>query len=174
MFNRGKQTGSSRAPMDPAFTILGEGTHWQGEIRAGASGLRVEGVLEGTILSEGQVVVAPNGVVRGTIHAKRLTVTGRVEGVFKVSGCLEILGTGWVEGQVEIGSLVVDEGGTLLGTCQQQEQAGPKSAEPVPFVPRRDERVQERFAPVGTVSSGTHGPLPEFIPVGRSFDRGKS
>ena len=88
MFNRGKLTGSSRVPADSILSILGEGTHWQGEIHAGANGLRVEGVVEGTILSEGQVVVAPTGLVKGTIHSKHLSVTGRVEGVFKVSGRL--------------------------------------------------------------------------------------
>jgi cytoskeletal protein CcmA (bactofilin family) len=170
MFSRGKQTGSARLPMDSSYSVLGEGTHWQGEIQMGANGLRVEGVVEGTILSEGQVVVAPAGVVRGTIHAKHLSVTGRVEGVFRISGRLEILKTGWVEGQVEMGSLMVDEGGTLVGTCQQLTQ---KQAEAVPFVPRKDERGPERFAPNGSIGSGTHGPAPEFLPVGRGFDRTK-
>jgi cytoskeletal protein CcmA (bactofilin family) len=171
MFNFGKKTSPARPAPDSIFTLLGEGTHWQGEIHAGTKGLRVEGEVEGTILSEGQVVVAPSGVVKGTIHAQHLTVTGRVEGVFKVSGCLEILGTGWVEGEVEMGSLVVDEGGTLRGSCQQQEEH-PKQSEPVPFVPRRDERVQERYAPTGTVgtSSPTHGPISDVASFGR-YDR---
>ena len=171
MFNRGKLTGSSRLPADPTHSILGEGTHWHGEINAGANGLRVEGMMEGTILSEGQVVVAPTGTVKGTIQAKHLTVLGRVEGVFKISGRLEILKTGWVEGQVEMGSLMVDEGGVLIGTCQQMVVL--KQVEPVPFVPRKDERLPERFGAAGTISSGTHGPVPEFLPVGRGFDRGK-
>lgn len=171
MFNRGKLTGSSGLPVDPTHSILGEGTHWQGEINAGATGLRVEGVVEGTILCEGQVVVAPAGMVKGTIQAKHLTVIGRVEGVFKVTGRLEILKTGWVEGQVEMGSLMVDEGGILIGTCQQLVALKP--VEPVPFVPRKDERVPERVGPVGTINSGTHGPVPEFQPVGRGFDRTK-
>jgi cytoskeletal protein CcmA (bactofilin family) len=169
MFNLGKRASSSRSAAESIFTLLGEGTHWLGEIHAGANGLRVEGLVEGTILSEGQVVVSPTGVIKGTIHAKHLTVTGRVEGIVKVSGCLEILGTGWVEGEVELGSLVVDEGGTLQGTCQQQVR--PKQAEPVPLVPRRDERVHDRFAPLGTVSSGTHGPLPDHPPLARGSER---
>jgi cytoskeletal protein CcmA (bactofilin family) len=172
MFNRGKLTGSSRVPEDSTLSILGEGTHWQGEINAGANGLRVEGVMDGTILSEGQVVIAPTGVVKGTIQCKHLTVTGRVEGVFKVSGRLEILKTGWVEGQMEMGSLMVDEGGVLVGTCQQMVDL--KQVEPVPFVPRKDERVPDRFASVGTIGSGTHGQAPEFLPASRGFDRNKS
>lgn len=170
MFKFGKQAGTPHTAADSIFTLLGEGTHWQGEIMAGANGLRVEGVVEGTILSEGQVVVAPTGVVKGTIHAKHLTVTGRVEGVIKVAGCLEILGSGWVEGEVELSSLVVDEGGTLQGTCQQQIR--PQQLEPVPLVPRRDERVPDRHAPVAAVGSGTHG-APVLSPASQKLDRGR-
>lgn len=171
MFSLGSKPGTSRPAAEPICTLLGEGTRWQGEIHAGANGLRVEGTVEGTIISEGQVVVAPTGLVKGTIHSKHLTVTGRVEGIIKVSGCLEILGTGWVEGEVELGSLVVDEGGMIQGSCQLPPR--PKQQEPVPLVPRRDERVQERFAPVAALNSGTHGAPSEIIPVPRSLDRNR-
>lgn len=126
MFNRQAASSGSRAGQAPVATLLGEGTRWQGEIQAGPEGLRIEGEVEGTVTSEGLVVVAPKGMVRGSIHAKHLTVMGRAEGVFRVDGCLEILGTGWVEGEVELGLLVVDEGGTLQGTCQRHGPSRPK------------------------------------------------
>ncbi len=116
-------------PAQAIHTLLGKGTLWKGEIHAGPNSLRVEGTIEGTVHSEGEVTIAPSGVVNGTIHAKHLIVTGRVEGVFKIEECLEIHGTGWVEGEVEVGSLVVDEGGTLQGTCTRRgtkEAAAPK------------------------------------------------
>ena len=174
MFNKLKKAAAARNASDSICTLLGEGSHWQGEIHAGSQGLRIEGIVDGTVFSEGQVVVAPTGVVKGTIHAKHLTVRGRVEGVFKVSGCLEILGTGWVEGEAEMGSLVVDEGGTLQGTCHPLTLR-PKQQEPVPLVPRLDERVLERVpdrfpaSPVASAAmgSGTHGPVRDFTPVGR-------
>ena len=152
MFNRGKASGKKPIGTDPIATILGEGTAWHGEIQAGAQGLRIEGTVEGTVLSEGHVVVAPTGLVRGTIHARNLTVTGRIEGIFKVEGCLEILGTGWVEGDVEMDALVVDEGGTLVGSCLRREPSKPK--EPLPLMPRREEPLPERPLHTG---SGTHG-----------------
>jgi len=146
-------------------TYLGEGSHWLGEIRIGPGELCIEGSLEGTVLSEGHVTIAATGLVKGAIHAKRLSVMGRAEGVFKVEGCLEILGTGWVEGEVELGTLVVDQGGTLQGTCTQILPPLPK--EPVPFVPRRDERVSERASErPGPPASGTHG-AQDFPPPGR-------
>ena len=114
---------SSRKRPDQAqaiHTLLGKGTLWKGEINAGQNSLRIEGRVEGTIQSEGEVTIAPTGDVKGTIEAKHLIVTGRVQGTFKIKECLEIHGTGYVEGEVEVGSLVVDEGGTLQGNCTRR------------------------------------------------------
>lgn len=116
MFNDKKRPEASLA----VHTLLGKGTLWKGEVIAGQNSLRIEGTVEGTITSEGEVFIAPTGLVKGTIFAKHLIVTGRVEGTFRISECLEIHGTGWVEGDVELGSLVVDEGGTLQGNCARK------------------------------------------------------
>jgi cytoskeletal protein CcmA (bactofilin family) len=168
MFGRAKNHGNSRAAAGAASTVLGQGSRWQGEIHMGPHSLRVEGEVEGTIQSEGHVTVAEGGLVRGAIHAKRLTVMGRAEGVFKVEGCLEILGKGWVEGEVHLGTLVVDEGGTLMGSCtRQSDPPPPVEREPVPLVPRRDERTLDRVDRFGHTASGTH----DFLPPGRGTDR---
>lgn len=105
-------------------TLLGKGTLWKGEIHTGATSLRIEGSIEGTVHSEGEVTIAPSGVVTGTIKAKHLIVTGKAEGVFRIEQCLEIHGTGCVEGDVEVGALVVDEGGILQGTCVRRGHKG--------------------------------------------------
>lgn len=107
-------------PVPAIHTLLGKGVLWKGEIQAGPNSLRIEGTVEGTIHSDGEVTVAPTGVVRGEIDAKHLIVTGQVLGTFRILECLEIHGTGRVEGDVEVGSLVVDEGGTLQGTCTRR------------------------------------------------------
>jgi cytoskeletal protein CcmA (bactofilin family) len=102
-------------------TLLGKDTLWKGEIHCGAQSLRIEGRVEGSIHSTGEVSVAPSGFVEGTIHAKHLIVTGKVKGMVKIAECLEIHGTGLVEGEAEVGSLVVDEGGTLEGRCTRRD-----------------------------------------------------
>jgi cytoskeletal protein CcmA (bactofilin family) len=119
MFEK-KQNGQVPA----CHTLLGKGTLWKGEVHAGTTSLRIEGSVEGTIHSEGEVTIAPSGVVKGTIHAKHMIVTGHAEGVFRIQQCLEIHGTGCVEGEVEVGALVVDEGGILQGTCIRRGYKG--------------------------------------------------
>jgi cytoskeletal protein CcmA (bactofilin family) len=122
MFNSSSSNGNKKKveATQAVHTLLGKGTIWKGDIHSGPNSIRIEGTVEGTIHSEGEVTIAPSGMVKGTIHAKHLIVTGRVEGIFKISECLEIHGTGWVEGEVEVGSLVVDEGGTLQGACTRK------------------------------------------------------
>lgn len=103
-------------------SLLGKDVTFTGEIHTGSHSLRVEGTVDGIIHSTGEVSIAPAGLVKGTIFAKHLVVTGRAEGTMKITDCLEIHGTGYVEGDVEVGSLVVDEGGTLQGVCVRTDQ----------------------------------------------------
>lgn len=117
MFTKSK---SKPTPAPAIHSLLGKGMLWKGEIHCEGHSLRVEGTVEGAIHSEGEVTVAPSGLVKGTIHARHLIVTGRVEGVFRISECLEVHGTGHVEGELEFGSLVVDEGGIIQGLCTQR------------------------------------------------------
>jgi len=165
MFRFGRSR-EKKGALTPATSRLVEGTHWQGELQTGPEGLCVEGSLEGTILSEGQVVIAPSGIVKGTIQARDLTVMGRVEGIFKVDECLAIVGAGWVEGEVELATLVVDEGATLQGTCVHRPATRQK--EPVPLVPRKDDHGVEPFAPP---PSAPPRAVPDYTHAVRGFDR---
>jgi cytoskeletal protein CcmA (bactofilin family) len=109
-------------------SLLGKDVMFTGEIHTGERSLRVEGVVDGVIHSTGEVSIAPGGLVKGTIFAKHLVVTGRAEGTMKITECLEIHGTGYVEGDVEVGSLVVDEGGTLQGVCVRRDKTEVRDA----------------------------------------------
>lgn len=124
-------------------TLLGKDTLWKGEIHCGSQSLRIEGRIEGAIHSTGEVTVAPSGYVEGTIHAKHLIVTGKVKGMVKIAECLEIHGTGLVEGEAEVGSLVVDEGGTLEGRCTRRDAK------------KVDSKSTDTKAATGPVKNGT-------------------
>lgn len=129
------------SPAPAIHSLLGKDVTLTGEIHTGTRSLRVEGTVDGTIHSTGEVSIAPGGLVKGTIFAKHLIVTGRAEGILKITECLEIHGTGYVEGDVEVGSLVVDEGGTLQGVCV-----------------RKDQQAKAGDASVGAVAKGAGAP----------------
>jgi cytoskeletal protein CcmA (bactofilin family) len=145
MFDFGFKSEKKASIAAPATTLLGEGTRWIGELQAGCGSLRIDGDMEGTLVSEGTVLVEAGGKVSGTIQARNLLVTGRVDGMIHVVERLEVLRHGWIEGELEMGTLVVDEGGTLQGNCARLTPMGAK--EPVPLVPRRDEAAKVEAMP---------------------------
>ncbi len=100
-------------------TLVAKGTTIRGEIHSGEVGLRIEGHFEGTIYSEGEVIIEFGGTMVGTLQAHHLIVAGGAEGIFKVDGRLEIRATGTIEGEVEAASIVVDEGGMFEGSCSR-------------------------------------------------------
>jgi cytoskeletal protein CcmA (bactofilin family) len=118
-------------PAPAIHSLLGKDVLFKGEVHTSSRSFRVEGTVEGSIHSTGEVSIAQGGLVKGTIFAKHLVVTGRAEGTMKISDCLEIHGTGFVEGDVEVGSLVVDEGGTLQGVCVRKEPSRKEDPQPV-------------------------------------------
>jgi cytoskeletal protein CcmA (bactofilin family) len=165
MFAQKKRSDSMQA----VHSLLGKGTTWKGEIHTGETSLRVEGHVDGSIHSDGEVTVAPTGLVTGTIHAKHLVVTGKVVGTFRITECLEIHGSGCVEGEVEVGSLVVDEGGILQGTCTRR---GHKATVPVPVASKAGEKAPEKHLE----KNGAKAPqrFPESKPEVKAQDAPKS
>lgn len=140
-------------------SLLGKGTLWKGEIHTGEHSLRIEGTVEGIIHSEGEVTIAPTGIVNGTIHAKHMIATGRAKGVFKILECLEIHGTGCVEGDVEVGSLVVDEGGTLQGTCTRRGMKKPEN-----MAHKLEIKADKLETDIKMNGAIAHGPLHVILP----------
>ena len=181
MFNNNSSNGNKKKveATQAVHTLLGKGTIWKGDIHSGPNSIRIEGTVEGTIHSEGEVTIAPSGIVKGTVHAKHLIVTGRVEGIFKIAECLEIHGTGWVEGEVEVGSLVVDEGGTLQGSCtrrgmnklKEPEVVKAKEPEVVKAKPT-DKASDERYPDRPGLHTATGTATSTFDPsFAKSFDQ---
>jgi len=98
-------------------TLIGQGSSFEGTIHIEAN-LRVEGQIKGTISSKGEVVIGEYGIAHSDIEANSLTIAGHVIGDVKVFGRLIITSSGSLEGNAQVQSIVVQEGGTLNGLCQ--------------------------------------------------------
>jgi len=95
-------------------TVVGKETKMSGKIEAKGS-MRVEGIFEGDISAEGDVIVGNNAYVKGHIECNNLNLAGKLEGNAKVEMRLEIFATGVLVGDVVVGSLVVEDGAVFLG-----------------------------------------------------------
>jgi cytoskeletal protein CcmA (bactofilin family) len=105
------------APMD---TIIGENTTVIGNVESDSS-IKVVGRIEGDIRAAGDVVILVNAVIKGDIWAENLTIAGTVNGNLHVKNNLHLESTARVKGDMELHSLVTDEGAVFEGNCRMSE-----------------------------------------------------
>lgn len=82
-----------------------------------ADSTRVDGLLQGKILSESSVIIGEHGVIRGDIKAVDILIAGTVYGNIRADSKIEITGTGRVLGDMFTKTLVIDEGASFKGNC---------------------------------------------------------
>ena len=81
---------------------------------------RVDGSLEGSVSSKGDLVVGDGGEIDGEITVGRLFVSGTVKGVVKALSRIEITPSGKVEAEIHTPALVIEEGAFFEGACHMQ------------------------------------------------------
>lgn len=115
-------------------TIIGSNSKIEGVLTASES-TRIDGALEGKIISESSVIIGENGTVRGDITAAEILVAGIVYGNLVAKERIEMTSTGRVLGDIITKTLVIDEGASFKGNCTM-EVAGEdtKAVEPVHIV----------------------------------------
>ncbi|HOT92365.1 MAG TPA: polymer-forming cytoskeletal protein [Anaerolineae bacterium] len=110
-------------------SIIGANTHIKGDIQ-GDGGLRIDGIVEGTIEITGNLVVTESAKVRAEIKANNVSIAGAVQGNVSANR-VEILDTGRVWGDMTIKSLLINEGAYLRGqTFMPQDLQPPKLEAP--------------------------------------------
>lgn len=100
-------------------TIIGNNSKIEGVLVA-SDPTRVDGLLQGEILSKSSVIVGESGVVKGDIRAVEILVAGTVYGNLKAEERIELTETGRVLGDLVTRSLVIDEGASFKGNCTME------------------------------------------------------
>jgi cytoskeletal protein CcmA (bactofilin family) len=113
------------APIDKIETVIGQNTSFKGKLVCDGS-VRIDGVCEeGVIETVGNIVVGPEAKVAADLIAENVSVSGAVTGRIKATGRLEILSTGKVWGDVDVGSFLLDEDGYFRGNLAMKEEIAP-------------------------------------------------
>jgi cytoskeletal protein CcmA (bactofilin family) len=114
--------GNRNLPLDKIETIIGPNTNFDGHLKCDGS-VRIDGVCEGGVIETvSNVIVTPNAMVAADIVARNVSVSGSVTGKIKASNRLEILSTGRVWGDAEVGSFLLDEDGYFRGQLVMKEE----------------------------------------------------
>ena len=90
----------------------------------GDGGLRVEGIVEGTIELTGNLVVTESAKIRANIKANSISVAGAVQGDIAANR-VEILETGRVWGDLTVKSLLINEGSYFRGQTLMPQDLKP-------------------------------------------------
>ena len=118
-------------PPGQAETVIGPTTNFKGSVQ-NDGGLRVEGVLEGTVETGGNLIIGEEAKVMADVVAYNVSVAGSVKGNIKANR-VEVLSTGRVWGDITVKSFLVDEGGFISGEIVME---GAEFKPPITRAPR--------------------------------------
>lgn len=104
-------------------TVIGENVQMKGELTFKTL-LRIDGIFEGELISDGKLIVGPKASVKADIHLAEAFVSGKIEGNITVKERLVLRGRAEVHGDITAPLLSVDEGVSIVGrvnVCFQSE-----------------------------------------------------
>lgn len=94
---------------------IAQGTKINGDILTEGD-IRIDGQLEGSVQSQGKVVVGHTGNIKGEVKCQTANISGRVSGKLNAAEMVSFQESGVFSGEMVYGKLSVDPGATLEGT----------------------------------------------------------
>jgi cytoskeletal protein CcmA (bactofilin family) len=113
---------SKGAPPVGALSIVGAGMLVRGDLETNGV-VKVEGIVEGHVRAQAQVLVARAGAVHGDIETTEAVIGGTVTGAIRASERVEVQAGASVEGDITTKRISVAEGGTLNGLIRMSTRA---------------------------------------------------
>ena len=83
---------------------------------------RIDGTLEGSIKTNGKIVIGKEGLVNGGLSCNNADVEGKIKGNLFVSETLNLRSTCHIEGEVVIGKLMVESGANFNASCSMNKE----------------------------------------------------
>ena len=120
--------------------LLGVDSRFEGLLRFRGT-LRIDGTVEGTILSEGGsgsvLIVNQNAVVRANIVSDAVLISGTVDGNICAQERVEIFRAGVLRGDIYTNNVMIEGGAQFQGRCHMLKDLDPA---------RREKLLEEAFA----------------------------
>jgi cytoskeletal protein CcmA (bactofilin family) len=96
--------------------VIAKNTRIVGDIKSEGD-FRIDGALEGTLVTSGRVIIGAEGSIQGKVEAGNADIEGKLSGNLLVSQTLTIKSTANISGDVVIGKLSVEPGAIFNATC---------------------------------------------------------
>ena len=99
-----------------SINLISAGTVIEGDIKSEGD-IRIDGTVNGSVITKGKLVIGVTGVVKGEITCKNADVSGTVKGKTAVAELLSLTATAKLSGDIISNKLAIEPGATFTGTC---------------------------------------------------------
>lgn len=79
--------------------------------------LKVDGIIEGNIFWEDDIILADSSLCKGTISCENAIINGKIHGNVICKNMLTIDSLGKINGDITMDTLIINKGGILNGNC---------------------------------------------------------
>jgi cytoskeletal protein CcmA (bactofilin family) len=101
--------------------FLGAATVYTGKLSFQGA-VRIDGVFNGEIESDGVLIVGKDACVEGHLRVKELVLSGNFSGDIKAAYRVTIHKTGVLTGHLQTKALILEEGATLEGEVHMRDE----------------------------------------------------
>ncbi|MDP6042017.1 MAG: polymer-forming cytoskeletal protein [Candidatus Latescibacteria bacterium] len=97
-------------------TVIGRGSVSEGRFRI-ETGVRVDGVLKGELVSSGTLIVGESGVIEADVKVREALISGRIVGDLVAEEKVHLQSQATFIGKIQTRVLVVEEGAVFKAEC---------------------------------------------------------
>jgi cytoskeletal protein CcmA (bactofilin family) len=102
-------------------TLIGTGASIKGELTVDHD-IRVDGVIEGKLVSSGSLVVGEAGSIEAEVEVKSAKISGKLTGNLTAEERIELEEKAVLTGDIRTRNLIISEGALFHGNCSMQQK----------------------------------------------------
>jgi cytoskeletal protein CcmA (bactofilin family) len=141
MFGNKKNADFSSENPGHSTTLISTGTVFKGDITS-ESNVRIDGKIVGNVQCNAKIVVGPEGIIEGDVHANEADIIGRVTGNIYIKDLLQLKNNCVINGNISSGKLQIEPAAVFNGNCQMTQ----KTENPAPQ--GKETKLNKKPAPV--------------------------
>ena len=116
----------------PGTTFIGANITLEGTL-SGSEPVIVEGSVRGNVRLTGDLLIGTKARIEATVHARNITIEGKLTGDVSADERVELVATASVDGNIKAPKIVVAEGARFrgnvdMGSTRPRESADPASS----------------------------------------------